>query len=115
METIDLSKYKLKDISELERFRKLNEESFFTFYTHVVKMLNLLKEGEKFYIPDRCHHSERSLELFVKLVCFYIIDEMTYTSWRTGRIDLSEDCCWVSRRITVKQRKPKKHFYSKKG
>lgn len=109
---MDLSKYKLKSMDELEQYKAVNEESFFEFYLSVVRMLNLLSEEEKFYIPDRCEES--SLDLFVKFVCFYIWEEMTYTDVYAGRIDLSEDCCWVSRGRRFIPSNPVKHFYSNK-
>lgn len=67
---MDMSKYIMKDITELDKFIEMNPSRFCAFQDRVEAMLNNLQAGGTINVVDVVE--EKSYELFVKLVCLYI-------------------------------------------
>lgn len=70
---MNLSKYKLKNISELDGFINLNPPRFCAFDDRVHSLLDNLPEGDIINVVDVVE--EKSYEVFIKLVCSYITEK----------------------------------------
>ncbi|WP_352422244.1 hypothetical protein [Proteiniphilum sp.] len=75
---MDLSHYRLTDLSQLDSFKeKMGERKFYDYAFSVYGRLFNMKPGETFDITKKV--SEENREMFIKIACSYIIDQQTPT------------------------------------
>ena len=73
MKQINLTSYRLNDLSELDTYKqKMGESEFFRYREKVFKQLSQIKSGETFYFTR--YVKPDNLPLFIKLCCSYIIE-----------------------------------------
>lgn len=106
----DLSKYRLNDESELDRYMKENPSRLVEFMAKVYNMLDRIEVGESVVVLDICR--PESLDVFIKCVCKYILihqgDGMEHSF-----IEFSEDYRRIYRRPGIPEFKHlPKTFYS---
>ncbi len=70
---MDLSIYRLNNISELDEFINSNPSKFWSFLDKVYDLLNSIPEGATINVSDIA--KEKSYKVFIKTVCAYIIEE----------------------------------------
>lgn len=70
---MNLSEYRLDDLSHLEPFKEqMGEEKYFKYAISVYKQLARLAPGERFNIPR--YVRSKNQELFIKIACAYMVD-----------------------------------------
>lgn len=75
---MNLSPYRLTDLSELNPFKeKMGEAQFYSYAKSVYERLFSMKPGETFDITKKV--AEENHDMFVKIACCYIIDQQTPT------------------------------------
>lgn len=108
----DLSKYRLNDDRELDRFSSKDPVRFLQFQCDVYNMLDGLVPGERINVIDVCKPT--SVEVFIKVVCRYILNHQN-DGFTKSHIEFSEDYRQIYRRPGMPETKPHwNHFYSKK-
>lgn len=71
--TEDLSRYRLKDISELDPFKeKMGEKSFFRYGIRIYERLNQITRDKPFDVKKNV--KTENLELFIKIACLFMAD-----------------------------------------
>ena len=105
----DLSKYRLNADSELDPFRR-NLHKFIRFQTEVYNMLDGLAEGDTINVCDVV--MPESIEVFIKVVCLYIILHQ-HDDESMSRVEFSTDYRKIYRRPGyVKPARYINHFHS---
>ncbi len=70
---MDLSRYRLTDLSQLDPFKEqMGEKQYYEYAFSVYRQLARLEPGNKFSITK--YVKEKNMDLFVKIVCMYMID-----------------------------------------
>lgn len=94
---MDLSVYALKSREEVYVWLRQDPDRTIAFYNKVSVLLAELPEGNSLYIPDIC--KESSFEMFIKMVCLYILECRSYPDFTeySSFIDFSADFCTIKR------------------
>jgi len=97
MNLLNLSIYKLIQVSELDRWMNTDIDRYMTFHDRVFTFLDSIRIGQKVSVMSVC--KPESYELFIKLCCMYmnlqnmdgsylVFDNDNYTvlwrQWSTG-------------------------------
>ncbi len=93
---MDYKQFKLKDCSELIEFAKPDMERFYNFMHKVYFFLDNLPPGKVVFIRDIV--CEKDIELFVKVVCYYIDDHRKLSSIEDNFIEFLDDYSGIVRR-----------------
>lgn len=109
----NLSKYRLNEEAELDRFRSPDPKRFFRFQLKVYTLLDNICVNGAIDVTDAA--TPESIEVFIKVVCLYILMERRCSKPEDSYIEFSSDYRQILRKPGFKQACRKPHFYSRKG
>lgn len=90
---MDLSQYRLNHTKELADLAEKLGDRFDPFFKAVYKLIDKLEEGESFDIKTNVHQENQ--ELFIKCVCFYILDNNRTRGQFDAWVELSNDYRYI--------------------
>lgn len=93
---MDYRQYRLNDVSELTRLAEADPERFYTFFRKVYSVLDAIPFGNPVFIRDLVE--DKDIEVFIKIVCFYIDDYRSFSSLEDSYIDFLDDYSGIFRR-----------------
>ena len=109
---MDYKQFKLKDCSELIEFAELDMKRFYIFFNKVYSLLDNLSLDKVIFIRDIVN--EKDVELFIKIVCFYIDEHRALGHIEEPFIEFLDDYSGIVRRKgfdTPEHNWCRSHFY----